>query len=254
MPRSIHPISVKEHNPANFYFLLTLAASILSSIIISFTGLLKPLETLFKEYNIPFSTFIPTIGTVYPALLKLWNMGLWKVFKKVGLIDLPDIDGTWFGKIWYEREQRYGYGILIVEQKYTKGFIKGCFESGINTDSQTLEFSAIDSATPEIITNYLAQGVTRGRGTAFLNLELNEGTIYLQGEFFTDITHTSELRTGHQVYMKVSTKKIWNLEGMRRKVLETDKKIYEYPLTVIDHILERNIQRSRVTTVSGVVV
>lgn len=243
MPRSTHPISVKEHDNANFYFILTIIASAISSYLISFTTVLKPIDAWLKSYNIPISSFVPAVGTVYYALFKLWNLGVWKILNLANIVELPNVDGSWFGKIWYEREQKFGYGLLIINQTYTKGFIKGSFESGINTDSQTIEFSAIDSATPEIITNYHAQGISNGRGTAYLNIEKNEGVTYLQGEFFTDITLTSELRTGHQVYMKVSNKKIWNLEGMKNKVLVNEKDAYEKNLIIIDEILKRIMRK-----------
>lgn len=243
MPRTTHPISVKEHDNANFYLSLTLIASFLSSLLVTFTNVLNPFGEWLIQHKIPISPYVPTTGTIYFAILKAWNLGLWKFFKMMKIIDLPNIDGSWFGKIWYERENKFGYGLLIVDQTYTKGFIKGLFESGINTDSQTIEFSAIDSAVPEIITNYYAQGVSNGRGTAYLNLEFNEGVRYLQGEFFTDITLTSELRTGYQVYMKVSNKKIWNFEGMKRKVFITDKKKYENEMKIIDEILERIMRK-----------
>ena len=248
MPRSTHPISVKEHDSANFYLSLTLIASSVSSILVMFTDLLIPLSEFLIHNKIPLSAFVPTTGTIYYAILKAWNLGVWKIFKYLKIIDLPNIDGTWFGKIWYERENKFGYGLLIIDQTYTKGFIKGLFESGINTDSQTIEFSAIDSAMPEIITNYHAQGISNGRGTAYLNIECNEGVTYLQGEFFTDITLTAELRTGYQVYMKVSRKKIWNLEGMRKKVCVTEKSKYENQLKSIDEILERLMRKPIITT------
>ncbi len=81
MDRSVHLITVKGQDNVNFYFTLTIVASVLSSLFISLTTILHPLDELLVKFNIPISSYVPAVGTIYFGLFKAWNLGAWKIFK-----------------------------------------------------------------------------------------------------------------------------------------------------------------------------
>lgn len=189
MSGNVHEYSIDVDNK-KIYFFLALFSFIVSMLIATILNYLISI-THFIEISVSISS-LSLFGIFYTLFDKyVWK---WKLLTKIGIVKTPNLNGEWKGELYssYFNFAKKQDASLIIEQNWSKIYIKGNFNQSSSSSNTTslkvnsggsikLLYSYYNDKHPE----YYQQDNSNHRGYA--NLEISDNII--KGNYFNDPTN-----------------------------------------------------------------
>jgi SMODS-associating 2TM, beta-strand rich effector domain len=156
-------------------------------------ALALPAVTKAIHFEIPWWVDAPSVMGFYAILYKVFNEFLWKkkLFKKMSLSSIPNLEGTWVGKVHSSHNGGTTTDeiIIYIHQNWTEIAIK--IDAGNSRSCSTMAavntLDACDSTLKyEYINDPAGQSVnTMNSHRGLVNLTLTPDEKELKGEYFT---------------------------------------------------------------------
>lgn len=185
----MHEYSIDVDNKKIYFWLaiLSFLVSMLITIIVNYFINI----THFIEVTVSISS-LSLFGIFYTLFDKyIWK---WKWLTRIGIVTTPNLNGIWKGELYssYFNFTKRQDASLIIEQNWSKIFIKGEFNQSTSSSDTTslkvnsggsvkLLYSYYNDKHPE----YFQQNNSNHRGYA--NLEISDNVI--KGNYFNDPTN-----------------------------------------------------------------
>jgi len=154
------------------------------------------LQTLFPSYGL-LEGWVPSFGIVMSLLFLAFNQWLWRIslFRKLGVVKVPDLNGTWAGEGTTNRpdadgEEEYDVEVTIKQRWRSISIELETDDSRSKSKGATILTS--EGTTPTLTYQYLSEPKPTApdtmhthRGTITLDYREDDGSIILEGDYYT---------------------------------------------------------------------
>lgn len=144
--------------------------------------------------HIPWWAALPSPMPIYLLTRAVFTRYVWRwpVLHKLGVVRIPDLNGTYKGHLWTSHEGGEQHPCtLIVSQTWTRISIRGNFPKSSSFNTVT-GISVEDTASPRLTYEYwntpssnAADSMQAHRGTIWFNIAYSSHAIELKGDYYT---------------------------------------------------------------------